>query len=166
MRIRDFTTAWYYLPGDDNTVTIWCVWKQSYISHIQSSRAFLFTFQELWCTFVSNLLSGFKREAIIKWICKLLCNLLALSPDKCALKSKRQSKSQLTTSCDKEDHIIPDVVNRTHKKILPIARNRTSSNRTLQQSNSNRTRWNIIEHLNNQKHEPVSSGLKQGVAVK
>ena len=32
-------------------------------------------------------------------------------------------------------------------------------NRTVQQSN-------IIEYLNNQKHEPVSSGLKQSVVVK
>ena len=45
-------------------------------------------------------------------------------------------------------------LNRTHKKSLPIEDNRMFSNRTVQQSN-------IIEHLNNQKHEPVSSGLKQ-----
>ena len=31
---------------------------------------------------------------------------------------------------------------------------------------NNRTQSNIIEHLNNQKHKPVSSGLKQSVAVK
>ena len=30
----------------------------------------------------------------------------------------------------------------------------------------NRTQSNIIEHLNNQKHEAVSSDLKQNIVVK
>ena len=48
-------------------------------------------------------------------------------------------------------------LNRTRR--TPIERNRTFGNRTLQPSN-------IIEHFNNQKHEPVTSGVKQSVAVK
>ena len=56
-------------------------------------------------------------------------------------------------------------LNRTHKKILPIERNGMFGNRTVQQSNIielNRT----YSNTNNQKHEAVSSGLKQSVAVK